>query len=90
MKTVMIVHKKVIEDRNIDPFSIERETKQSKESDTNMIILEKCRQARDILEGLPIPDKDKEIFAWRIFADNPYVHGPGMKATPWSVAPTIR
>ena len=61
----------VPQDKNIDPFSVEREASDEPEPDTSMVILEKCRQARDILEGLDIPDIEKEIFSWKFFADNP-------------------
>jgi len=59
------------QDRSVDPFSIEKEPDQSPDIDAKLVILEKCRLARDILNELPIPDRDKEIFFWRFFADNP-------------------
>lgn len=58
-------------DLNIDPLLIEKEDIPTEESENDIVILENCRKAREVLDSLPIPAIDKEIFSWRFFADNP-------------------
>ena len=58
-------------DYNVDPSLMNLVDRSPEDpSNTEMVILEKCRKARDILESLDIPEKDKEIFSWKFFADN--------------------
>lgn len=64
-------------DANVDPLTIEREEDPTEEANTEIVILEKCRKAREVLEDLNIPTIDKEIFSWKFFADNPLRSWPG-------------
>ena len=67
----------VPKDLNVDPLTIERPLQSEEDSNTEVLILEKCRMAREILENLSIPGRDKEIFSWRFFADNSLRSWPG-------------
>lgn len=60
-----------------DLFAFNITHDESQEPDANMVILEKSRKAREILEQLNIPQIDKDIFSWKFFADNPLRSWPG-------------
>ena len=64
-------------DANIDPISIEREDALEDDPDRQADILEKCHTAREILEEIDIPQRDKDIFSWKFFSDNALRSWPG-------------
>ncbi len=62
--------KDVPKDKNKDPWTMEIEDEQEDQVDRNAETLQLWRKARDIYEDLDLPDREKEIFSWRFFADN--------------------
>jgi len=74
--------KDVPKDKNKDPWTMEIEEEPEDQADRNAETLQLWRKARDIYEDLDIPDRDKEIFSWRFFADNSLRSWPGPESYP--------
>jgi len=64
--------------QNISPGDLNPEDLQQEDDiDQEIKILQRTRQAREILASLNLPDREKEIFSWKFFADNPLSKWPG-------------
>ncbi len=50
---------------------------QESEKDPMEFQLERWRKLREVLEDLNLSDRDKELFTWKVFADNPLSAWPG-------------
>jgi hypothetical protein len=75
-------------DANMDPWRLNVIDNGPDEGESyNDRILRQQRRARELLAGLDIPSRDKEIFSWKFFADNPLRSWPGNE--PYSTVLTI-
>jgi len=77
----------VPKDCNVNPWDLEIVDQEESESDPTLVRLEKYRRAREILDQLDIPEREKKIFSWKFFEDNPLTRWPGPES--YSVARSI-
>jgi len=77
----------VPQDCNITPWDLEVVDQAEDSQDPELIKLQKYQKAREILDGLDIPAREKEIFSWKFFEDNPLTRWPGPES--YSVARSI-
>jgi len=64
-------------DKNIDPWSIEIEDSNQEGPDMVEKRLNLWRKAREVLEVLDVPDINKRIFSWKVFANFSLNSWPG-------------
>lgn len=74
--------KAVPRDKNKDPWTMEILDEKESQADRSVETLQLWKKARDIFEDLDIPDRDKEIFSWKFFADNSLISWPGPESYP--------
>lgn len=69
-------------DKNIDPWRIEIEDSSQEEPDMIEEKLNLWRKAREVLEVLDVPDSDKNMFSWKVFAGFSLSKWPGPENYP--------
>jgi len=64
-------------DMNITPEDVDLMEPPEDDIDHEIKTLQRTRKAREVLDALNIPAREKEIFSWKFFADNPLSSWPG-------------
>ena len=69
--------KTIPQDCNISPWDLDIVDQVGDSQDMELIKLQKYQKAREIVDQLNVPAREKEIFSWKFFGDNHLIDWPG-------------